>query len=100
MKGEAAKKESGIEVFRIPKRSPQLDVCDYALWAEINKRMRQNERRWNANKKETRGAYLKRLRRTALRLPKTFIDKSISNMKVRCQRLLGAHGRHFEEGGK
>ena len=98
--GEAAKKESGIEVFRIPKRSPQLNVCDYALWAEINKRRRQNERRWNANKKETRGAYLKRLRRTALRLPKTFIDKSISNTKVRCQRLLAARGRHFEEGGK
>ena len=84
----------------IPKRSPQLNVCDYALWTEINKRMRRQERRWPAGKKETRAAYLKRLRLTALRLPKAFINKSISNMRVRCKRLLAARGRHFEEGGE
>ena len=99
-KGEAAKAAAGIEVFSIPKRSPQLNVCDYALWTEINKRMRRQERRWPKGAKETRAGYLSRLRRKALRLSKTFIDKSISNMKVRCQRLLVARGRHFEEGGK
>ena len=31
---------------------------------------------------------------------KSFIEKSIGNMKVRCQRLLAARGRHFEEGGE
>ena len=99
-KGEAAKSAAGIEVFSIPKRSPQLNVCDYALWAEVNRRMRRQEERWPVQKKETRAAYLVRLRRTALRLPKAFIDKSIGNMKVRCERLLAARGRHFEEGGK
>ena len=99
-KGEAAKSAAGIEVFTIPKRSSQLNVCDYALWTEINKRMRRQERRWPAGKKETRAAYLKRLRLTALRLPTAFINKSISNMRVRCKRLLAARGRHFEEGGK
>ena len=99
-KGEVAKSAAGIEVFSIPKRSPQLNVCDYALWAEVNRRMRRQEERWPVQKKETRAAYLVRLRRTALRLPKAFIDKSIGNMKVRCERLLAARGRHFEEGGK
>ena len=98
-KGKAAKEEAGIEVFHIPKRSPQLNVCDYALWREINERMRQQERHWPRAKKETRAGYLKRLRRTALRLPRAFIDKSISNMRARCKRLLAARGRHFEEGG-
>lgn len=99
-KGEEAKAASAIEIFSIPKRSPQLNVCDYALWAEINKRMRRQERRWPAGKRETRSVYLTRLRRTALRLPKRFIDKSIGNMRVRCRRLLAARGRHFEEGGR
>ena len=71
-----------------------------ALWTEINKRMRRQERRWPAGKKETRATYLKRLRLTALRLPKAFINKSISNMRVGCKRLLAARGRHFEEGGE
>lgn len=99
-KGEDAKRAAGINVFSIPKRSPQLNVCDYALWAEVNRRMRRQEQRWAAQRKETRAAYLARLRRTALRLPKTFIENSIGNMKVRCRRLSAARGRHFEEGGK
>ena len=98
-KGVAAKAAAGIDLFRIRRRSPQLNVCDYALWAEVNKRMRRQERRWPVGKRETRAAYLARLRRVALRLPKAFIDKSICNMKVRCQRLLAARGKHFEEGG-
>ena len=97
--GEAAKRAAGIQVFSIPKRSPQLNVCDYALWTEINKRMRRQERRWPAGKNETRTAYRKRLRLTALRISKAFINKSISNKRVRCKRLLAARGRHFEEGG-
>ena len=89
-----------MQVFSIPKRGPQLNVCDYALGIEISKRMRRQERRWPVGKKETRAAYLKRLRLIALRLPKVCINKSISNMRVRCKRLPAARGRHFEEGGK
>ena len=44
--GISAKTESKIKVFEIPKRSPQLNVCDYALWKEIEKRMRVQEKRF------------------------------------------------------
>ena len=99
-KGKAAKKSCSIEPFVIPPRSPDLSVCDYALWKEINKRMRRQEKNWAATKKETRAGYMARLRRTAMRLPETFIRKSIGDMARRCQRLYAAKGHHIEEGGK
>ena len=32
------------KVLKIPKRSPDLNVMDYFIWAEIQKRMRAQER--------------------------------------------------------
>jgi len=95
---ERAKRQCHIKSFDIPKRSPQLNVLDFAVWSEINKRMRKQERRFPHNKKETRDQYLARLRRTAMRLPEKFLKKSIMNLKVRCQRLYEAKGNHIEEG--
>ena len=99
-KGEEAKDNAGIYVFKIPKRSPDLSVLDYAVWREINKRMRRQEKSWPKSKRETRDQYGTRLRRTALRLPRSFIDSSIGDMRRRCQRLYAAKGHHFEEGGR
>ena len=99
-KGMQAKKEAHIKTMNIPKRSPQLNVCDYALWSEVNRRMRRQERLWAETKTETRAAYLKRLRRTALRLPASFCEKSIKDMHRRCRLLFEAKGKHFEEGGR
>ena len=42
----------------------------------------------------------KRLNRTASRLPKTFIDKAIGDMRRRCRLLRAAEGGLFEEGGR
>ena len=98
-KGEAAKKASKIEVFAIPKRSPDLNVLDYAVWKEVNRRLRQQEKSWPSEKRETREAYKARLQRTAKNLPKEFIVNSIGDMRRRCQRLLKAKGHFFEEGG-
>ena len=97
--GVAAKKAARIQPFNIPKRSPDLNVMDYAIWAEINKRMRKQEQRFPEDKVETRGQYLARLRRTALRLPSRFIRASIRDMSRRCERMRVAKGCHFEEGG-
>ena len=99
-KGVAANIASRIESFDIPRRSPSLNVCDYALWSEVNRRMRSAEAKWPLGRKETRAQFLARLRRTALALPRSFIDSSIGSMRRRCQLLHGASGRHFEEGGK
>ena len=99
-KGEDAKKASKIEVFAIPKRSPDLNVLDYSVWKEVNRRLRKQEKNWPSEKRETREAYKARLRRTAKNLPKEFILKSIGDMRRRCQRLLEAKGHFFEEGGR
>jgi len=98
--GVAAKKEQNLEVFTIPKRSPDLNVLDYAIWAEISRRMRQQEKGWPASKRETRDEYLRRLRQTAMKLPKAFVRKSIGDMRRRCQRLFDKKGGLFEEGGR
>ena len=99
-KGARAKKDAGIKPFAIPKRSRDLSVCNYAIWKEVNMRMRKQELKWPAAKRETRKAYLSRLRRTALKLPADFINKSIGDMKRRCQRLYNAAGGFIEEGGR
>jgi len=93
-----AKTESGIGTFDIPKRSPQLNVLDFAVWSEINRRMRKQELAYSANKKEMRQQYLNRLRRTAMRLPSKFLKASIKNLKTRCQHLYAAKGGQIQEG--
>ena len=98
-KGLAAKRASKISVFEIPKRSPDLNVCDYALWKEVNRRMRSQEQKCPVSKREAREEFLARLRRTALRLPATFVRKAIGDMKPRCERLQEANGWHIREGG-
>lgn len=99
-KGMSAKEEAKISQFDIPKRSPDLNVCDYALWKEVNKRMRLQEKSWPDTKKETRSEFMARLRRTATRLPASFVNKAIGNMQERCQKLHAAKGYHIEEGGR
>ena len=98
--GLNAKRAAGIKAFEIPKRSPVLNVCDYFLWSEINRHMRKQEKAFPENKRETRSAFLKRLRRTALELPSSVVASAGGDMKRRCERLLAAAGGHIEEGGK
>jgi len=93
-----AKVEVGIKVLQIPKRSPQFNISDYALWKAVEKRMRAQEKGFAPSFRESLVAFLKRLRRTATRLPSSFINNSLKNMNVRCQRLVAARGGHIEEG--
>lgn len=99
-KGVAAKRRAGIHVFTIPKRSPDLNVCDYSLWATVNRSMRRQEKQFRASKRETRQEFLTRLHKTATGLSKRCIDKAIGDMRRRCQRLHAARGGLFEEGGR
>ena len=99
-KGVQAKRAAKLVTFHIPRRSPGLNVCDYTLWHEINRRMRKTEARWPKDRLETRVQYLARLRRTAMRLPPSFIDRSIGDLRRRCARLYDARGGNFEEGGR
>ena len=96
--GMASKRASKIDVFEIPCRSPALNPVDYSIWAEVNKRMREQERTWT-KKKETRDQYVARLKTTAKGLERDFVDDAIGNLEVRCERLYQAKGGYFLEGG-
>lgn len=97
--GEAAKRKAKIRIFEIPKRSPDLSVLDYAVWKQVTRKMRAQERKFPRSKRETRAEYIARLRKVAMSLPRQFIDDAIGNMVTRCRRLYDAQGGHFEEGG-
>ena len=92
------KRACNIEVFNIPCRSPDLNPLDYSIWAEVNKRMREQERNWTS-KKETRDQYVARLKKTAQDLDQEFVNDAIGNLVVRCERLYQAQGGYFLEGG-
>lgn len=98
-KGIEAKRACKISVFEIPRRSPDLNVCDYALWRMVIRAMRAEEATWAKGRRETREAYIARLRKTALGLPASSVRRAIGDMKRRCARLFEAGGGLFEEGG-
>ena len=98
-KGKSAKIACKLIVLEIPKRSPDLNVLDYAIWAEVEKRLRDQEKLFRSTKKETQTEFENRLDRTARELPKAFIDDAIGNLYERSQLLYEAKGGLFQEGG-
>ena len=99
-KSFAAKRAAKITSFDIPKRSPDLNVLDYTIWKQVNNRMRRQEPKFPKSKRETRDAYIARLRRAAMSLPRSVVRRSIGNMKWRCEKIYRAKGGHIEEGGR
>ena len=97
--GIAAKKDCKMKVFRIPKRSPDLNVLDFSIWAEVERRMRLQERKMR-DKRENRSKFEERLDRTAFALPSVSVKRSVGALMRRCQLLYDAEGGLFEEGGR
>ena len=96
-KGCAAKKEANIVTDDLPKRSPDLNVLDYSLWNEVNKRMRLQERAFRKTKKETTAEFKARLRKTALGVPTAVVEKAVGSMARRCKAIFDAKGDLFNE---
>ena len=96
----AAKEAAKITVVEMPPRSPDLNPLDFSIWSEINRKMRLQEANWPKSKKETREAFLARLRRTAMTLPASYINSVIGNLETRLKLLKKADGGHFVEGGR
>ena len=99
-KASAAKEkkvELGISVMELPPRSPDLNVLDYSIWSEINRRLRHREASFPANRKESKADFLKRLRRVALTLPTSFVEKAVQSMKRRCRAIKASKGYLIEE---
>ena len=95
--GIKAKKEAGITTLDLPKRSPDLNVLDYSLWSQITTRMREQEKHWPKDFKESREEYKARLRRTALGLPRSVVGKAMADIERRVRALKEAKGMYFEE---
>ncbi|CAJ1348781.1 unnamed protein product [Effrenium voratum] len=98
-KGLAAKAYAGIVTLDLPKRSPDLNPLDYSLWAEVNRKMRRMESKWPNNKRETRQAYLARLKRTACSLSTDYVSSIVGALAGRVQQVITSHGSFFPEGG-
>lgn len=95
-KGEAAKKTAKIVTDDLPKRSPDLNVLDYRLWSEINRRMRSQEASFSASRHETKAQYMKRLRDTAMALPPAYVTKAVQDMHRRVRAVKESQGGYMK----
>ena len=93
-----AKKALGVSVLEIPKRSPDLNPLDYSFWSEVNACLRRQEAKFQEDYRESRCQFIKRLRRTVLRISPDTLRGMVGNMKRRCELLHQVGGQHFEEG--
>jgi hypothetical protein len=60
-KGIAEKIKQKLTVLSIPKRSPDLNVLDYAIWSRVDQLLRKQERNMSENRHESRAQFEKRL---------------------------------------
>ena len=95
--GVQAKMEANIVVDRLPKRSSDLNVLDYPLWSEINRRMHSQERSFLKRKKETKEEFKTRLRKTAMGLPTYLVKAAVGSMTRRCKAIAHVSGDLFTE---
>ena len=77
-----AKGSANTITFEIPKYSPQLNVCEYFLWKQVNQMMRATKRSWLVDKKEKRADFLRRLARSAKSIPEAMVIGAQGHMKV------------------
>ena len=94
----AAKETHKLHTFTIPKRSPDLNVMDYYVWSEVEKRLRKQERRWPASRRESRNSFIRRLRRTACNISAHDLNKAVGDLAWRAGALYRSKGGLFDEG--
>ena len=95
--GVDSKKKAGITADSLPKRSPDLNVLDYALWNAINLRMRAQGSKYRKTKKETAREFKDRLRKTAMSLPVPVVKAAVGSMRRRCMTIAKLKGELFTE---
>lgn len=95
--GVEAKRAARLISMPLPKRSPDCNVLDYSLWSQINERMRAQEQSFPGSFRESETAYRRRLRRTALMLPKSIVTKAVGDMRRRMLELVKNKGGLINE---
>ena len=78
-----AKRQCKFSTLDIPKRSPELNVMDYFVWAEVEKRLGRQERSWADGRKENRADFIRRLKQTVARIPAHVVQDAIGNLADR-----------------
>jgi hypothetical protein len=87
-KGKNAKKKAKIHALTLPPRTPSLMPLDYSIWKEVLKRMKACE----PTARETKGDFIDRLRRCAMRLPRGYVGRVLDRMKDNLKALKEAKG--------
>ena len=87
----AAKQDAGIETLQFPRRSPDLNPCDFSLWEEIENRLAAQA----APRQETAQGFKARLRKTAMSIPEPVVRKMVQAIKGRAQSIYDHNGGHI-----
>ena len=90
-KAKKTKKMSAISTLDQPVYSPDLNPLDFSLWSAIWTKVLAN-----APKNETQAQFKARLRRTALRLPASFVGKAVMSIKKRAEAIVNAEGKNIK----
>ena len=88
-KGHEAKTEENIESWTLPPRTPGWMPLDFCLWKEIEDRMMASKK----SGPETKAAFEARLRKTALRLPKSLVKSCLAKMKSNIKATVQSKGK-------
>ena len=75
-----------------------MNPLDFNFWAAVNRKMREEERDWPASKKESRAAFIVRLRKAARSFPSEYINGIVGAIAGRCHKVVAAKGGHIAEG--
>ena len=86
-----------VNCIPLPKRSPDLNPLDYGFWPMTNKRLRSQEAKLPPSKRESRAVFIKRLKRTIMRVPATTLEPLVKSVKRRCNALLAVKCADFDE---
>jgi len=91
-KGLRAKTEQKIESWTLPPRSPEWMPLDFCLWNEIEGRLYKDQ----THTDETQKAFQKRLRRTALRVPRKLVNNVLGSVRKHILMTVKAKGKHIK----
>ena len=91
------KKAAGHDGHMIKRTPASLNVLDYRLWAEVSRRMRQREVKFSKTFRGPADAYMRRLKRTAMSIPESFVSKAVGSMRRRVAAIKAAEGGLINE---
>ncbi len=85
---KTAKRETNIKALVFPRYSPDINPLDFSIWHAVEAKMMAS----TPKKIETVAEYKKRLRLTALRLPRAEVTKAVGKMSSKIRELKDARG--------